>query len=220
LLTQWASAGYVVAAVNFPRTSCPAYTAKANEKDLVNQPGDVDSVIGYLDAASKAGQGLPAGLIDPSRVAVAGHSDGGDTVAAMAANPCCRNLGLRAVIVLSGAELPGVTGPWFTGAAPPPMLFVQGSADTINKPSFSEQLYQADTAGTRYYLNLLAGAFAPKSDEHLVPYEGSQPPEPIVSQVTIDFLDQYLQGSGNQTSAMQAVGNTGASQLTIDRPLP
>ena len=34
------------------------------------------------------------------------------------------------------------------------MLFVQGTADTINPPWISLQLYQADTAGTRYYLDL------------------------------------------------------------------
>ena len=50
LLRQWASAGYVVAAVNFPRTNCHA--ASPDESDLVNQPGDLAFVIRQLDRLS------------------------------------------------------------------------------------------------------------------------------------------------------------------------
>jgi dipeptidyl aminopeptidase/acylaminoacyl peptidase len=163
-------------------------------------------VINVLLKESAAAHGPLAGLVDPARVAVAGHSDGGDTVAAIAANSCCGYHNLRAVIVLAGAEYPGFTGRWF--AAPtPPMLFVQGSADGINPPSASLQLYQADTIGTRYYLDLFGVG-------HLVPYEGQSQPEPIVEKVTIAFLDQYLAGSGDQTAAMAVAGNVaGVSHL-------
>lgn len=197
LLSQWASAGYVVAVINFPQTNC--HTANPNESDLIHQPQDVVTVIGRLAGLSQQTHGPLAGLIDTGRVAVAGHSDGGDTVAAMAAMSCCRYPGLRAAIVLAGAEWPAFTGRWF-GAATPPMLFVQGAADTINPPAASMQLYQADRTGIRYYLNLYGA-------QHLAPYEGDQLPEPIVAQVTIDFLDQYLAGSGDQTGAMDSAGN-------------
>ena len=193
-----------MAVVDFPQTNC--HTASPNESDLIHQPEDVAAVIGRLDALSEQAPGPLAGLIDTSRVAVAGHSDGGDTVAATAAMSCCRYPGLRAAIVLAGAEWPAFAGSWF--AAPtPPMLFVQGVADTINPPAASMQLYQADSTGIRYYLNLYGA-------QHLAPYEGDQAPEPIVAQVTIDFLDQYLAGSGDETSAMDSAGNVpGAAHL-------
>jgi predicted dienelactone hydrolase len=199
LLREWASAGYVVAAVNFPRTSC--YDANPDEADLVNQPADLTFVIHQLQQMSSLPSGPLSGVISPTKVAAAGHSDGGDTVAALAAMSCCRYSGLRAALVLSGAEWPAFAGHWFS-APTPPTLFVQGTTDTINPPAASLQLYQADRTGVRYYLQL-DGA------DHLTPYEGDRTPEPIVARVTIAFLDIYLAGDGHPVSAMQHSADVG-----------
>ena len=51
LLRAWTSAGYVVAAVNFPRTNCHL-GAEAYEADLVNQPQDMSYVLTRLLALS------------------------------------------------------------------------------------------------------------------------------------------------------------------------
>jgi predicted dienelactone hydrolase len=105
LLNAWASAGYVVAAVNFPRTDCHAGPA-AYEPDLVNQPPDMSFVLSRLLAlGSKPGDRF-SGLLNRHQIAAAGQSDGGDTVAALAANACCRDHRLDAAAVLSGAECP------------------------------------------------------------------------------------------------------------------
>ncbi len=210
LLQEWASAGYVVAAVNFPRTNC--HVASPDESDLVNQPADLAFVARQLHQLSSRPGGPLAGLVSASRVGIAGQSDGGDTVAAMAAMSCCRYPGLRAVIVLAGAEWPAFSGTWF-GAPTAPMLFVQGTADTINPPAASLQMYQADHSGFRYYLRL-TGA------DHLAPFEGDGTPEPIVAQVTIAFLDHYLAGDGT-ISAMRRAGDiAGASHLFSAGQLP
>jgi predicted dienelactone hydrolase len=205
LLRQWASAGYVVAAVNFPRTNC--HVASPDESDLVNQPADLAYVIRQLSQLSGRASGTLAGLINTSRVAIAGHSDGGDTVAAMAAMSCCRYPRLRAAIVLAGAEWPAFAGTWFR-APTAPMLFVQGTADTINPPAASMQMYEADRTGSRYYLQL-AGA------DHLRPYEGVNPPEPIVARVTIGFLDHYLAGDGVPISAIRRAGEVAGVSLLV-----
>ena len=193
LLAQWTTAGYVVAAVDFPLTSCT--TPSPDEADLADQPADVAFVIRRLLELSGSRGSRLAGLIDPGEIAVSGHSDGGDTVAAMAANTCCRDRRVRAAVVLAGAEWPPLPGRWFAGPAPP-MLFVQGTADTWNFPAASEQLYRADTTGWRYYLNL------PGAD-HFAPYQGDGTPEPIVARVTIDFLDYYVLGERDRLGAMR-----------------
>ena len=104
LLRTWASAGYVVAAVDFPRTNCRI--ASPDENDLVNQPADLAYVIRRLLTASSRPRGSLAGLVNPGKIAVAGHSDGGDTVTALVADTCCRDRAVSAAIVLAGANGP------------------------------------------------------------------------------------------------------------------
>lgn len=211
LLDSWASAGYVVAAVNFPRTSCQVATP--DEDDLANQPADLGFVIRQLLAVSGAPSGELAGLVNPAEIAVAGHSDGGDTVAAVAAGSCCAAPQVRAAVVLAGAEWPPLGGTYFTRPSPP-MLFVQGSADPVNPPADSIAMYQADRSGPRFYLDLLGAA-------HLRPYEGHLPPEPLVTRVTVDFLDRYLAGQDSAAAAMAAAGNVpGVAVLVTGGQLP
>jgi predicted dienelactone hydrolase len=205
LLQAWASAGYVVAAVTFPRTNCHL-GADAYEPDLVNQPQDMSYVLTRLLALS-ARPGDPfSGLLDPHEIGAAGQSDGGDTVAALAANTCCIDPRLKAVAVLSGAEWPPMPGRYFPGGAPP-MLFTQGSADTVNPPWASLQLYRADSAHARYYLDLFGAS-------HLAPYEGTNPVERRTARVTLAFFDRYVLGQADALEAMTREGNvTGTTAL-------
>lgn len=213
LLHAWASAGYVVAAVNFPHSDCLTGAA-ATESDMVNQPGDMSYVISRLltDSASRAG--LLAGLISPTEVGVAGQSDGGDTVAALAANTCCADHRLAAAAVLSGAEWAPMPGRYFGGPTPP-MLFVQGSADAINPPAASLQLYQADPARARFYLDLFGIG-------HMTPYAGTNAVERRTARVTLAFFDRWVLGQLAAGPQMVADGTApGRSALvSAGRPPP
>ncbi len=215
LLQDWASAGYVVAAVNFPRTSCHA-GADAYEPDLVNQPKDVTYALSRLLALSAQPHDLFSGLLDRHEIGAAGHSDGGDTVAALAANGCCTDPRLTAVAVLSGAEWGPMPGRYFPrGSGTPPMLFVQGSADTINPPWTSVQLYRADSARARYYLDLLGA-------DHMTPYTGANQVERLVARVTLAFFNRYLLGQDGALAAMTRAGNLGRTAVLAGggRPAP
>jgi dienelactone hydrolase len=212
LLDAWAGAGYVVAAVNFPRTDCRVGAA-ADEPDLVNQPWDMSYALSRMLALSGRPAGLLSGLLSSRQIAVAGQSDGGDTVAALAANTCCTDHRLAAVAVLSGAEWPPMPGRYFPDGAPP-MLFVQGSADVVNPPWTSVQLYTADRARPRYYLDLFGAT-------HTVPYWGTNPVERIVAATTLAFFNRYVLGKVGALAAMTQDGNVrGAAALVSGGQLP
>jgi len=212
LLQAWASAGYVVAAVNFPRTNCHLGT-EAYEADLVNQPQDMSYALTRLLALSARPGDPLSGLLDPHEVGAAGQSDGGDTVAALAANTCCADRRLKAVAVLSGAEWPPMPGRYFPGRVPP-MLFTQGTADTINPPWMSLQLYRADGANARHYLDLFGAS-------HLIPYEGTNPVERLTARVTLAFFDRYVLGQADALETMTRDGNvTGTAALVSGGQTP
>jgi dienelactone hydrolase len=193
LLRAWASAGYVVASVNFPRSDCLTGAA-ATESDLVNQPADVSYVITRMLRLS-AGHRFLAGRLNPDEIAITGQSDGGDTVAAVGANTCCTDHRVAAVAVLSGAQWPAMPGKFFAGR-PVPMLFTQGSADTVNLPGCSAALYHADPARQRYYLDLFGA-------DHTGPYWGVNRYERIVARVTLAFFDRYVLGQDSAGPAMR-----------------
>lgn len=205
LLRSWASAGFVVAELTFPLTNC--HVAHPDESDILNEPYDVSAVITQL-LADSADPGSPFyAMIDPARVAVAGHSDGGDTAAAVAFNTCCRDSQVSAALILAGAELPSFGGSYFPPGSPP-ALFVQGTTDKVNVPGDSQLLYNNDQAGAKALLSVEGAG-------HYSPYEGNGAAEQLVARVTTDFLRMTLRGSSAAGQAMVQDGNVpGHSTLT------
>jgi dienelactone hydrolase len=182
LLHYWATAGYVVVVVNFPYSDC--LVGSPTENDMLNQPHDMSYVITRMLALSRSKRGPFSGLLNPKQIAIAGQSDGGDTVAAIAANTCCTDRRVKAVAVESGAEWPAMRGSYFT-APVVPILFSQGSADTINPAGCSVTLYDADKARPNFFLYLLGAS-------HTGPYWGTDSYEQVVARVTLAFFDRYV----------------------------
>jgi pimeloyl-ACP methyl ester carboxylesterase len=180
LLNAWAIAGYVVAAPVFPLGNANA-PGGPNESDIINQPRDMSVVITKLLALNARTGGAFAGKIDPSKIAVAGHSDGAVTALAVAYDKRFRDHRIRAAIVLSGAELGGM-GPFPTSG--PPLLAMQGTADPINSPQTTAAYFQL--AHRPKFLVWPVGA------SHLPPYTDQEPQLGIVERTTIAFLDHYL----------------------------
>ncbi len=196
LLQDWARAGYVVAAPVFPLENANA-PGGPNESDLPNQPADMRFVISQMRAAGNAGSGPLAGLVNGSQIAVSGQSDGGDTALAVAYDQRFRDPSVGAAVILSGAEIPGI-GEFTFPAGGPPLLATQGTADTVNPPSFTNTFFEA--ARTPKYLLSLLGA------EHLPPYSDEQPQLDVVAHVSIAFLDSYLKHSHGALQRMTSLG--------------
>ena len=185
LLRAWTLAGYVVAAPLFPLGNAHA-PAGPDESDIVNQPRDMSFVISQLLAASASATSPLHGLVDPSHIAVAGQSDGAETAFAVAYDRPFRDLRVDAAVILSGAQLPGVAFRFPHRAVP--LLATQGTADTINPPSYTYTFFRA--APRPKFLLTLPGA------GHVLPYTTQEPQLGVVERVTIAFLDRYLkQGS-------------------------
>jgi dienelactone hydrolase len=207
LLRAWARAGYVVAAPVFPLGNADA-PGGPNERDLVNQPRDMSFVITRLVALGAARSGFLAGRIDPRKVAVSGQSDGGDTALAVAYDPRYQDPRVGAAVILSGAEIPFLS-PIHFGSPSPPLLATQGTADTINPPSFTYTFFNAAPAPK--YLLTLVGA------PHLPPYTDAQPQLGVVERVSLAFLDYYLKGHPKALRRMAAAARVpGTAVLRAD----
>jgi dienelactone hydrolase len=117
MLARWAQAGFVVAGPTYPRTSYGASDFDAT--DIVNQPQDASAV---LDALLALGDPLRT-IIDPDRLAAAGHSGGGiTTVGLFSAH---RDERLKAGVVLAGTDFQGTP----FGGPSAALLFVHGRKD-------------------------------------------------------------------------------------------
>jgi len=98
-------------------------------------------------------------------------------------------------------------------SGPPPMLFVQGSADTINPPWTSLQLYRADGAQDRYYLDLFGA-------DHMIPYIGTNRVERLVARVTLAFFNRYVLGQAGALAAMTSEGNVSGTAALVSGGQP
>lgn len=199
LLLAWARAGFVVAAPVLPGESAGA-PGGPNRADLPNEPGDLRFVLGRLTGPSSL-----AARIDPSRVAVAGHSDGGDAALAVAYDARYRSRRVGAAVILAGADLPGI-GPFRFPRPGPPLLAVQGTADTVNPPAATDAYYDRARV-PRFRLTLLGAG-------HYDPYMSQRPQVRIVARTSIAFLRRSLEGAPISRADLARIGTrAGVSTL-------
>jgi dienelactone hydrolase len=179
LLHDFAQAGFVVVAPEFPLSS-GALPGPARRDDIENQAADMS----FLITAFQAGDvpSIVKGHVAQGKVGVAGHSDGGRTVAALAGSSCCSDPRIGAAAVLTGDEQGG-TGTWFDDPSPA-MMFVHGTQDATNPYGASLTLY-ADARPPKYLVAIVGGG-------HHEPFTTGEQ-EPYISAVVADFFHAYLE---------------------------
>ena len=215
LLDAWVRAGFVVVAPTFPDESASAVAAQHGtntERDIVNEPGDLAFVTSaVLGASANETSICPVafGLVDPTAIALAGHSDGADAVGMLAyghgddpqgVNYASLRTGIayRAVIVLSGAE--DTYQSYATEASRPNLLVVQSREDQCNPWRDAVQLYRGIHQSNKWFLELLTA-------HHLPPFDDRDAAAfDVVRTTTVRFLQMSLQGITSSIS-LGALGN-------------
>ena len=203
LLDAWTRAGFVVAAPFFPAESTIAVAFQHHvntEDDLWNEPADLTFVTRQLIRAALGRSSscrVVRGLIRPSELALAGHSDGATAVGMLAYahgndpqgqsyERLRRGLDFRAAVILSGKE-DGVD-PYGPPFANPALLVVQSAADQCNPPANALRLYGAIHQPDKWLLELRRG-------HHLPPFDGRDVPAfNVVTATTIRFFRLTLEG--------------------------
>lgn len=209
LISGWVHSGYVVAAPRFPLSSAWAIShygvnlsnlklSDEFESDMLNQPQDMQAAIAEVTLLNQNPAAPINGLVNTNDIAAAGQSDGGDTTLAFADNSCCRDQAVKAAIVLSGAEFPPYGGQYFPSPAIP-LMVAQGTADTVNPPQLSAQIY-AQAPAPKIYLQLLGA-------DHLEAYTEVNPYEQAVLKTSLAFLATYLRQAPASVTRLGTVGD-------------
>jgi dipeptidyl aminopeptidase/acylaminoacyl peptidase len=137
-LDAWASAGYVVAAPEFPGTSGRATPPEFD--DYVNQPADVTAVIDRLLDDAKHPESALHGLVAPGEIGIGGHSLGAVTVEGLTDETCCVDPRIRAAILVDYGPEPFPRSTRLDRALP--RLIVHGELDTTFPLENGTELYE------------------------------------------------------------------------------
>jgi dienelactone hydrolase len=181
LLERWAAAGYVVAAPVFPILS--GSDGGASHVDYVQTWGDASFVI--TQVLGLRGNELLAGLVDPNRIAAAGHSDGEVISFGIGFLPCCRDLRVRAVISMAG-DLSNANNPSLRDTGTP-ILHIMETNDEFDPYPHTIEWDRDNLTAPRWMVTL--------NSSHVPPY--TQPGDPafeLTSAITVAFLDGTLKG--------------------------
>ncbi len=222
LLDRWTAAGFVVVAPLFPDEKPSTITAEAGadtEGDLRNEPGDLAFVTARILAASTGasrGCGQLRGMVRPTQIALAGHSDGADAVAMLAYDhgldpqgvPFVHlhaGIAIRAVVILAGAQVP--PDRYDTEVGHPSLLVVQSRADSCNPFWQGLQLYRSVHQPNKWFLELATA-------HHLPAFDGADPRAfADVAAITSRFLALSL----GVTRGAPSLAHYGDRQPTVAR---
>jgi len=181
LLERWAAAGYVVAAPVFPILS--GSDGGASHVDYEKTFGDASFVITQVLGLS-GGEPL-AGMVDPDRIAAAGHSDGEVVSFGVGFLECCRDPRVRSVISMAG-DLSNANNPHVRDTGTP-ILHVMETNDEYDPYPHSIQWDRDNLTAPRWMVSLFSS--------HVPPY--TQPGDPafeLTSSITTAFLDGTVKG--------------------------
>jgi pimeloyl-ACP methyl ester carboxylesterase len=199
LLDQWAAAGFLIAAPVFP-DSTDLYPGMP-VSDYGQQALDLEFVLtSLLDDESLR--------IDPTRIAVAGHSDGGTDVALMALDPAYANARVRAYVCMSG-QLPSGIAAYTVAPSPAALLVAVGTNDEYGLYPLAGQVFQAAQTSSKVEIVESGG-------DHLGSFIDATPAAEAMRDETTRFLELALEPrSPSSGEVVASLSPPGESDLTV-----
>jgi predicted dienelactone hydrolase len=176
LLDEWAAAGFLVAAPVFPDSK--DLSAGTPVSDYADQARDLSFVIASLlhDTSLR---------VDPTRIALAGHSDGGTDVALMALDPAYADARVRAYVCLSG-QLPSGVAPYSVAPSRAALMVAVGTSDEYGLYPLAGQVFQAARVSSKVEVVESGG-------DHLGSFIDASPAAVAMRDETTRFLELSLE---------------------------
>jgi len=206
ILQGWASAGYVVAAPNFPLSNGGAPGGPV-EGDYINQPADESFVIDEVLKLNEDATSPLHGIVDPQHIGASGQSLGGFTTFGIAFNTCCRDPRIDAAVPMAGALVPFPGGD-YEAEIGPPVLIIHGDADDTVPYSSATEAY-ALAEPPKLLLTHVGG-------NHVIPYVGTNPAVTATIDASTAFFDLFLKHERGAEERLLAVGSREHVTLTYD----
>ena len=211
-LEWWASAGYVVAAPNFPlsTTDVPGGTSYG---DYENQTGDVAFVIDSVLA--DGGEVALSGLVDPEHIGLGGQSFGAITTLGTVAAACCADPRVKAATEFAGMWLPFSSGEELAPTASQvPILFVQGDEDPTIPYANGRAIWER--IGAPGGFRTLVGS----GHDGGFFLGGEEPLDKLVAEATLAFYDAHLKGDATGQQRLESVVADAGPEVAKFDPTP
>lgn len=202
VIGKWVSAGYVVAAPDYPlsKTDAPGgsvYTSGI--ADVTNQPADASFVIDEVIALSKE-RGPLRKMVARTRIGASGHSLGGITTLGLVFADCCIDDRVDAAIPMSGIAGLVDDGEKYFEDVDTPLLLLHGDRDDV--VSYQGSVDAFARASAPKFLLTFSGA------GHVYPFVGAEGEQGAALVAgSLAFWDAYLKRDRDALDDLRAAGS-------------